>query len=222
MSTSKQKKKRILIVDDHPAMRSGLGLLVKTQPEWDVCGEAGSAREGLDAIEKLEPELALVDLALPDKNGLELIKDVRAAHPEVQILVISSHDENLYAERVLRAGARGYVMKEEASEMLIDAIGRVLSGEVFLSPRMSAQMLEIMTGQKKKGISPVEQLTDRELEVFTLIGEGIATHDIADRLCISHRTVDAHRAHIRSKLKIPDSNALIRYAVRWVETEQSG
>ena len=222
MSSSKNKKKRVLIIDDHPAMRSGLGLLVKTQPDWEVCGEAGSAREGLDAIQKLKPTLALVDLALPDKSGLELLKDVRASDPDILMLVISSHDENLYAERALRAGARGYVMKEEASEVLIEAIGRVLRGQVYLSQRMSALMLEMMTGQKKKGLSPLEQLTDRELEVFTLIGEGVTTHDIADRLCISHRTVDAHRAHIRSKLKIPDSNALIRYAVRWVESEKGG
>ncbi|MGK0187168.1 MAG: DNA-binding NarL/FixJ family response regulator [Verrucomicrobiales bacterium] len=219
---SASKKKKVLIIDDHPAMRSGLGMLVNSQPDWEVCGEAGSAREGFEAIQKLKPSLALVDLALPDKSGLELLKDVRASELDVIMLVISSHDENLYAERALRSGARGYVMKEEASDVLIEAIGRVLGGQVYLSQRMSALMLEMMTGQKKKGISPVDQLTDRELEVFTLIGEGIGTHEIAERLCISHRTVDAHRAHIRTKLKILDSNALIRYAVRWVETEQDG
>jgi DNA-binding NarL/FixJ family response regulator len=213
------KKKRILLVDDHPIMRHGLAQLVRAESDLDVCGEAGSAAEGLKSVEKLSPDLVIADLTLPDKHGLEFIKDLHAMHPDMLVLVLSMHDEALYSERVLRAGARGYVMKETAADTLIRAVRRVLDGGIYLSDRMSGQMLELMAGQRKQAtVSPLERLTDRELEVLQLIGQGRATRHIAEQLHISARTVDAHRAHIKEKLQVEDGPALVRYAVRWVES----
>lgn len=214
------KKKRILLVDDHPIMRHGLAQLVRSESDLDVCGEAGSAAEGLKAVEKLKPDLVVADLTLPDKHGLEFIKDLQAMHPGTLVLVLSMHDESLYAERVLRAGARGYVMKETAADTLIHAARRVLDGGIYLSDRMAGQMLELMAGQRKQAsVSPLERLTDRELEVLQLIGQGRATRHIAEQLHISARTVDAHRAHIKEKLQLEDGPALVRYAVRWIESQ---
>jgi len=212
-------KKRILLVDDHPVMRHGLAQLVRAEPDLDVCGEAGSAAEGMKAVESLKPDLVVADLTLPDKHGLEFIKDVLVLHPGLLLLVLSMHDESLYAERVLRAGGRGYVMKETAADTLISAVRRVLDGGIYLSERMAGQMLELMTGQRKQAeASPLERLTDRELEVLQLIGQGRATRLIAQQLNISARTVDAHRAHIKEKLQLEDGPALVRYAVRWMES----
>ena len=212
-------KKRILLVDDHPIMRHGLAQLISMESGLDVCGEAGSAADGLVAVGKLKPDLAVVDLTLPDKNGLELIKDIQAMYPTTQTIVLSMHDESLYAERALRAGARGYLMKETAAENLINAIQRVLSGAIYVSEAMASRMLEQVTGQRgKSGSTGVDQLTDRELEVLEMIGKGTPTKLIADKLKISARTVEAHRAHIKEKLGITDGPALVRYAVQWVES----
>lgn len=212
-------KKRVLLVDDHPIMRHGLAQLISMEPGLDVCGEAGSAADGLVAVGKLKPDLAVVDLTLPDKNGLELIKDIQAMYPTTQTIVLSMHDESLYAERALRAGARGYLMKETAAENLINAIQRVLSGAIYVSEAMASRMLEQVTGQRgKTGSTGVDQLTDRELEVLEMIGKGTPTKLIADKLKISARTVEAHRAHIKEKLGITDGPALVRYAVQWVES----
>jgi DNA-binding NarL/FixJ family response regulator len=213
------KKKRLLLVDDHPIVLHGLGQLVRAEPDLDVCGEAGSAAEGLKAIAKLKPDLVVVDLTLPDKHGLEFIKDVQAMHPGMLVLVLSMHDEELYAERILRAGARGYVMKETAADTLIKAARRVLGGGIYLSDRMAGQMLELVAGQgKQASASPLDRLTDRELEVLQLIGQGRVTRHIAEQLHISARTVEAHRNHIKEKLQIEDGAALVRYAVRWMES----
>ncbi len=212
--------KEILIVDDHPVMRYGLKALIDAQSDLNVCGEAGTAAEALDAIGTLKPDLVLVDLALPDKSGLELIKDVNAMHEGVALLVVSMHDESLYAERVLRAGSRGYIMKEEASEKLIEAIRSVLDGRIFVSPKMSARIVEMFSGQgSTASLSPLERLTDRELEVFRLIGEGRGSREIAQMIHVSVRTVDAHRAHIKEKMGYKDGPTLVAQAVRWVETE---
>lgn len=212
-------KKRILLVDDHPIMRHGLAQLISMESGLDVCGEAGSAADGLVAVGKLKPDLAVVDLTLPDKNGLELIKDIQAMYPTTLTIVLSMHDESLYAERALRAGARGYLMKETAAENLINAIQRVLSGAIYVSEAMASRMLEQVTGQRgKSGSTGVDQLTDRELEVLEMIGKGTPTKLIADKLKISARTVEAHRAHIKEKLGITDGPALVRYAVQWVES----
>lgn len=211
--------KRLLLVDDHPIMRHGLAQLIRAEPGLDVCGEAGSAREGLELAGRLKPDLVVIDLTLPDKNGLELLKDIQAQHPGTLCLVLSMHDETMYGERALRAGARGYIMKEAAADHLINAARKVLSGGIYVSDSMACRMLEQVTGQRARGAtSGVETLSDRELEVLEMIGRGVATKNIAERLCISARTVEAHRAHIKEKLGVGDGAALVRYAVQWVES----
>lgn len=214
-------KHRILLIDDHPIMRHGLAQLIRMEPELEVCGEAGSAASGLAELEKLKPDLVIVDLTLPDKHGLELLKDIQAMRPGQRCIVLSMHDESLYAERALRAGARGYVMKETAAENLITAIQRVLGGSIYISETMASRMLEQVSGQRgKTGSTGVSQLSDRELEVLEMIGLGTPTKLIAEKLSISSRTVEAHRAHIKEKLAITDGAALVRYAVQWVESRQ--
>jgi DNA-binding NarL/FixJ family response regulator len=211
--------KSILLIDDHPIMRHGLAQLIRAEGGLDVCGETGSAREGLDAIGKLNPDLVVIDLTLPDKNGLELLKDVQALYPGTLCLVLSMHDETMYGERALRAGARGYITKEAAADHLITAVRKVLSGGIYVSEGMASRMLEQVTGNRGKSSSgsAIDTLTDRELEVLDMIGQGIATKVIADRLCISARTVEAHRAHIKEKLHITDGAALVRYAIEWTQ-----
>jgi len=215
-------RKRILLVDDHPFMRAGLAQLIERQADLTVCAEAGNPTEALQAIVKTRPELILSDLTMPGRSGLEFVKDLVAAEPDISVLVVSMHDEVVYAERALRAGARGYIMKEAGGEALLAAIRRVLGGEVYVSPRMSARILEGLSARKPRGSSsPIEKLTDREFEVFQLIGQGKSTRDIAEQLHLSSKTVDVHRSHIKEKLELKDATALIRHAVRWVETPQS-
>jgi DNA-binding NarL/FixJ family response regulator len=211
--------KRLLLVDDHPIMRHGLAQLIRAESGLEVCGEAGSAREGLELAGRLQPDLVVIDLTLPDKNGLELLKDIQAQHPGTLCLVLSMHDETMYGERALRAGARGYIMKEAAADHLINAARKVLSGGIYVSDSMASRMLEQVTGHRARGAAGgVETLSDRELEVLEMIGRGVATKNIAERLCISTRTVEAHRAHIKEKLGVGDGAALVRYAVQWVES----
>ncbi|MBI4326187.1 MAG: response regulator transcription factor [Chloroflexi bacterium] len=217
---SGQPRKRILIVDDHPIMRQGLAQLVNNEPDLAICGEAENAYQALEIIQDSPPDLALVDISLPGKNGLELIKDIQTLHPGLAVLVISMHDESLYAERVLRAGGRGYIMKQEGGEKLIQAIRQVLNGQIYVSERVSAKILEIFSGRRSEAsTSPIERLTDREFEVFQLIGLGRGSREIAQHLHMSIKTVDAHRAHIKQKLSLKDGTALVRFAVRWVETQ---
>lgn len=211
--------KRLLLVDDHPIMRHGLAQLIRSEEGLEVCGEAGNARDGMTAVGNLKPDLVVIDLTLPDKNGLEFLKDIQAQHPGTQCLVLSMHDETLYGERALRAGARGYIMKEAAADHLITAVRKVLSGGIYVSDSMASRMLEQVTGQRSKtACAAIETLTDRELEVLEMIGRGVATKNIAEKLSISTRTVEAHRAHIKDKLAITDGAALVRYAVQWVES----
>lgn len=226
-STSRGKRslprdvKRLLLVDDHPIMRHGLVQLISAEEDLEVCGEAGNAADGIKAVAKQSPDLVIADLTLPDKHGLEFIKDLRAMYPDTQVMVLSMHDESLYAERALRAGARGYLMKEAAADNLIRAVRRVLGGDIYLSEKMASVMLELLSGQRRTSASAgIDRLTDRELEVLQLIGSGRGTRHIADHLHVSVRTIDAHRAHIKDKLQLPDGNALVRYAVRWVENQQ--
>src|SRR6185312_14354778 len=217
---SATQKKRILIVDDHPMMRQGLAQLIGAENDLAICGEAENAEQALDAIKPLKPDLVLADISLPGKNGLELIKDFQAIQPELPVLVISMHDESLYAERVLRAGGRGYIMKQEGGKKLMDAIRQVLEGKIYVSQKMSADILEMFSGRRSGGeSSPVEKLTDREFEVFQLIGQGKATRDIAAQLHLSMKTVDVHRTNIKGKLKLKSAAELIRFAVRWTESE---
>ena len=201
-------------------MRQGLAQLISNEPDLAVGGEADTAGQALDLVASRKPDLVLLDISLPDKNGLELIKDLHACCPEVLILVVSMHDEALYAERVLRAGARGYIMKQEGGKKLMEAIRQVLSGRIYVSEKMSARILEIFSGRRADAIvSPVEQLSDREFEVFQLIGEGKGTRDIAGHLHLSVKTVEVHRANIKAKLKIRTATDLVRYAVRWTEAQ---
>ena len=216
-------RKRILLVDDHPFMRAGLAGLIDRQPDMTVCGEAGNPAEAFSAIAEDRPDLVLTDLTMPGRSGLEFIKDLRAREAELAVLVVSMHDEVVYAERALRAGARGYIMKEAGGENLLAAIRQVLRGEVYVSPRMASRVLEGLASTKPRGSSsPIEQLTDREFEVFQLIGQGKSTRDIAEQLHLSPKTVDVHRSHIKEKLELNDVTALIRFAVRWVETQGTG
>jgi DNA-binding NarL/FixJ family response regulator len=220
---TEERMKRILVVDDHPVVREGMARLLESQLEIEICGSAGTARDALIMVAKEKPDLVLADMTLPDRSGLELIKDIKTAHPEIPVLVISMHDENLYAERVLRAGGRGYVMKETASEHLLEAVQRVLGGEIYLSEQASQRLAEAYAGNRRnRSESPIQRLTDREFEVFQLIGNGKSTRAVGEQLHISPRTVDAHRAHIKKKLGLENGNALVRLAVRWVESGDGG
>ena len=209
---------RVLIVDDHPMTRAGLVHLINHQPDLVVCAEAENAADALDAVEVLEPDLVLADITLPGKSGLELIKDIKAIRPGLPTLVISMHDESLYAQRILRAGARGYITKHEGGEKLMQAIRHVLSGQIYVSEKMSAHILETFSGgQAAPERSLIGRLSDREFEVFELLGEGISAREIAGRLHLSTKTVDTHRANIKSKLVIKTTSELISYAARWIE-----
>jgi DNA-binding NarL/FixJ family response regulator len=213
----------VLLVDDHPFMRAGLRQLIDRQSDLVVCGEAGNPAEAFQQLSRGRPDLVLTDLTMPGRGGLEFLRDLRAAHEGLAILVVSMHDEGVYAERALRAGARGYIMKEAGGENMLAAIRRVLGGEVYVSPRMSARILDALsTGRPRGSRSPIEQLTDREFEVFQLIGQGKSTRDIAAELHLSPKTVDVHRGHIKEKLELRDVTSLIRHAVRWVETRREG
>lgn len=214
------RKKTILILDDHPMMREGLALLIGQETDLAVAAHAESAHQAMDAIAASRPDLVLADISLPDKNGLEFLKDVQAMHTGLAVLVISMHDEAIYAERVLRAGGRGYVMKQEGGKKIMEAIRAVLGGKIHVSEKISARILEVFSGKgASTPSSPVEQLTDREFEVFQLIGEGKATKEIAAKLHISVKTVEVHRANIKAKLKLVTAPELIRHAVRWIEAQ---
>jgi len=215
--------KHVLIVDDHPMMRTGLAQLIDNEPDLKVSAEADNAGQALDAIARQPFDLILLDISLPDKNGLELIKDIQSLKPGLPILVVSMHDELLYAERVLRAGGRGYIMKQEGGKKFLEAIRQVLNGKVYVSEKMSARILENVSGRHGEApASSVERLTDREFEVFQLIGQGKSTRDIAQRLRLSTKTVEVHRANIKKKLKLKTATDLVSHAIRWVETEQQG
>jgi DNA-binding NarL/FixJ family response regulator len=213
-------RRRVFLVDDHPMMRAGLAHLIERQADLTVCGEASNPAEALKAVSDAHPDVILADLTMPGRSGLEFVKDLLAVLPQLSVLVVSMHDESVYAERALRAGARGYIMKEAGGEAIVAAIRQILGGQAYVSPAMSARILDNLSGKKPRGsTSPIESLTDREFEVFQLIGRGKSTRDIAEQLHLSSKTVDVHRSHIKEKLKLKDPTALIRHAVRWVETQ---
>ncbi len=215
-----QKPKRIFIVDDHPMMRQGLGQLIGAEQDLAVCGEAENAESALAGVSAAKPDLVLADISLPGKNGLELIKDFQASQPGLPVLVISMHDESLYAGRVLRAGGRGYIMKQEGGKKLMQAIRQVLAGKIYVSEKMSAEILETFSGSRAgTESSPVKKLTDREFEILQLIGQGRGTRAIADQLHLSVKTVEAHRANIKAKLDLKSAPELVRFAVRWAESQ---
>jgi DNA-binding NarL/FixJ family response regulator len=217
---TKSAVKRVLIVDDHPMMRQGLAQLIDNESDLKVVAEADTGGQGLDIVVKEKVDLALIDISLPDKNGLELIKDMRAINSALPILIVSMHDETLYAERVLRAGARGYIMKQEGGKKLLQAIRQVLTGQIYVSEKMSAHILETFSGHSpEQSASPVARLSDREFEVFQLIGQGKGTKEIAQHLNLSVKTVEVHRAKIKEKLSLQTATDLVRYAVRWAEAQ---
>ena len=211
--------KRIVIVDDHPLFRKGLEQLIHSDSAFAVCGEVNNASEAMDVIRKLNPDLAIVDLSLPGANGIELIKNIRAEFPKLPILVLSMHDESLYALRALRAGAEGYVMKHEAMANVIQAIHEVFNGRPYLSPAMAAQVITKFAHRGSQSeADAVERLSDRELEILELIGKGNEVRQIAKLLHLSPKTVETHRAHIKEKLNLQNARQVTRFAVQWVGT----
>jgi len=211
-------KKRVLIVDDHPILRKGLSLLINSEPDLTVVGEADNAQRALEMIDSHKPDLLIVDISLPGIDGIELIKTVKLSHRDLPSLVVSMHDESLFAERALRAGARGYIMKQEALEKLLVAIRRVLAGEIFVSDRIATSILEKMvSSENKTASSPIGLLSNRELTVFRMIGQGYKTSQIAEKLHLSVKTIESYRAHIKEKLKLADGTDLLKYAIQWVQ-----
>ncbi len=224
MSRKKKKQKppekaRILLVDDHPLVRQGLATALNNEADMEVCGQAEDVRGALAQVKETSPHLAVVDLMLKDSSGLELIKDMQVRFPDVAILVLSMRDEGFYAERVLRAGAHGYITKEEGPAKVIEGIRKVLGGDVYISEKMASKVMnKLVAGRGRSASSGVEDLTDRELEIFELIGEGLTTREIAAQLHVSSKTIDSHREHIKEKLGIDSANDLLKYAIRWSKT----
>jgi len=215
-----ENKTRILIVDDHPIVRQGLAELIDHEQDLTVCGQAEGAHEALKIIKELKPDMAIVDITLKETSGMELIKDITARYPDLLVLALSMHDESLYAERALRAGARGYIMKAEATENVVTAIRKVVSGQIYVSDKMAAKMVrKLVGGGPDVGASAIDRLSDRELEVFSLIGQGQGTRQIAERLHLSLKTIETYRAHIKEKLNLVDANELLQYAIQWVQSQ---
>jgi DNA-binding NarL/FixJ family response regulator len=214
-------RRRVFLVDDHPLVREWLTSLIDQQRDLVVCGEAEDAPQALRAIERLKPDVVIADITLASGSGIELVKDIKRSVPSVAIIVLSMHDETLYAERALRAGARGYVMKRETTKKIITAIRNVLEGKLYVTDEFKASI-----GEKHleggSGGSPLEQLSDRELEVFRMLGQGYETRRIADSLCISIKTVQVYCARIKEKLAIANATELLREAVRWWENAGKG
>ncbi len=217
-----QAKKAIFIVDDHPVLRRGLASLIESEPDLAVCGEASTCQAALRGIGQSKPDLVIVDLGLEGCDGLELLKDVKLRHPKTPALVLSVHDESLYAERALRAGARGYVTKQQLDDTVLTAIRRVLSGETYMSDKLATRLAaKFVGGQTLEDDSPLDVLSDRELEVFRLIGQGQGTRQIAQRLHLSIKTIESYREHIKQKLTLESGAELVRRATAWVETGQT-
>jgi DNA-binding NarL/FixJ family response regulator len=218
MSTDcdREARRRVVIVEDHPIVREGLVQVISRQPDLDVVGEAANTRAALSVVRDAKPELVLVDLSLGKEGGLELIKVLAASYPKVATMVLSMHDENIFAERALRAGARGYVTKEEATDVLLAAMRKVLDGEMWFSSRTSSLLLRrFVAGEKPSPTPQISTLTDREIEVLSLLGAGVGTRSMAERMRVSVKTIESHRAHIKEKLGIQTANELVVFAVRW-------
>jgi DNA-binding NarL/FixJ family response regulator len=219
-SEVKTAKARVLLVDDHPIVRQGLGQLINEELDLSVVSEAEDFQQALTSLESTPVDVAIVDISLKERSGIELIKEIRSRHPDLPILVLSMHDESLHAERVLRAGAKGYIMKQEATEQVMNAIRRVLRGEVYLSERMASRMVNrLVAGPQNVGGSPIERLSDREFEVFQMIGHGVGPSEIAEKLGLSVKTVETHRERIKEKLNLASGSELIRYAMQYVMDE---
>jgi DNA-binding NarL/FixJ family response regulator len=216
------RKKMVFVVDDHPIVRQGLTLLINREADLAVCGEAEEMHAALSAIPLARPDILIVDISLNGPDGLELLKNIRITSPRLPVLILSMHDESIYAERALRAGANGYIMKQEATEKVLIALRRILSGEIYVSGRIANSMLEhYVHGTNHSPQSSVSELTDRELEVFRLIGEGHGTRQIADELHLSVKTVESYQAHIKEKLCLRSARELVQHAVQWNVREKT-
>jgi DNA-binding NarL/FixJ family response regulator len=217
------KKYRVLLVDDHPIVRQGLGLLIDREADLSVCGEADGAHSAFHAIETLRPDIVLLDISLNGPDGLEVLKELRMKSGSLPVLILSMHDESIYAERAMRAGANGYIMKQEATEKVLIAIRRILQGDVYLSDRLTTTMLQqYVRGGAHTKSSPLLNLTDRELEVFRLIGEGHGTRQIADELHLSVKTIESYQAHIKEKLALRNARELVQHAIEWTVNLNGG
>jgi DNA-binding NarL/FixJ family response regulator len=216
-----RRKAQVLLVDDHPVVREGLTRVIEQQADLTVSATAASVREALDAVSASLPDVVVVDVSLDGSQGIDLVKELRARHPKIPVLMLSMHDETLYAERALRAGAKGYLMKREPPQKVVQAIRKVLSGGLSFSETVTAWMLESFSGSKaRQEPLPMERLSDREIEVLHLIGQGRTTRQIAEALHLSMKTVQAHREHIKEKLQLPDATSLLRFAVHWVDSDR--
>jgi len=216
-----QAKTRVFLVDDHPMVREHLAALLAREPDLEVCGEAEDAPTALSRIGPLSPHLVIMDISLKNSHGLELLKNLRTLHPKIPVLILSMHEESLYAERFIRAGAMGYITKQEATRNILSAIRKVLGGQVYLSERMSERMMrKLVGGRMVAPPAPVEMLTDRELEVFQMIGRGFGTRRIAEELRIGIKTVESYRARIKEKLHLTDGDQLLQHAINWLQEHQ--
>jgi DNA-binding NarL/FixJ family response regulator len=216
------KKKSVFVVDDHPIVRQGLTLLINREPDLAVCGEAEEMHAALQAIQSVQPDIIILDISLHGPDGLELLKNLRMNYRGLPVLILSMHDESIYAERALRAGANGYIMKQEASEKVLVALRRILSGGIYVSDRIATSMLKhYVRGANLSPHSSIADLTDRELEVFRLIGQGYGTRDIAEALHLSVKTVESYQAHIKEKLSLRSARELVQHAVQWSVSEKS-
>lgn len=219
---SASRKNRVFVVDDHPIVRQGLALLINREADLMVCGEAEDAPGAMQAVGGAKPDILVVDISLNGPDGLDLLKSVKARYPGLPVLMLSMHDESIYAERALRAGAKGYIMKQEATEKVLIAIRRILSREIYVSENVANKMLQRFIGSPQSaGGSSVADLTDRELEIFRLIGEGHATRQIADELHLSVKTVESYQAHIKEKLSLRSSRELVQHAIQWSINEKT-
>lgn len=213
---------KAVIVDDHPIVRRGLADLINAEPDLKVCGEADTAVDALNVIAKTKPDVAIVDLSLRDSSGLDLIKDIHARFPRMSVLILSMRDEAFYAERVLRAGAHGYITKEEGTTSVIEGIRKVLGGGVYLSEKMATKMLRrLLPGQRDAGESPVERLTDRELQVLEMIGIGLSTSEIARKLHLSVKTIESYRERIKERLGLDTAADLLKFAIKWTHRQSN-
>jgi DNA-binding NarL/FixJ family response regulator len=220
-STSEtDQRRKLLLVDDHPFMRAGLAQLIDKQIDMVAAGEAGDPKEAMTKLSQKKYDLVLTDITMPGRSGLEFIRDLQAVYPTLPVLVVSMHDEMIYAERVLQAGGRGYIMKGAGGENLLAAIRQTLAGDIYTSSKVAAKIVGDFSARKPRGsTSPIEKLTNREFEVLQLIGQGLGTKEIASRLGLSSKTVDVHRGNVREKLQLKDATELVRYAVKWIETQ---
>jgi DNA-binding NarL/FixJ family response regulator len=221
---AKTDKRRVMVVDDHPIVRAGLAQLINREPDLAVCGDAEEMHAALQTIDELKPDILIVDISLNGPDGLDLLKSIRAKDPSLPVLILSMHDESIYAERALRAGANGYIMKQEATERVLAALRRILNREIYVSDRVADKMLRQFVGGSSGATvkrSPLDGLSDRELEVLRLIGEGHGTRQIAEALHLSIKTVETYQGHLKDKLGLRNSRELVQYAIQWTISEKN-